>query len=454
MLLINPGYSSTYGLRRWFSSFTPPLGLGYLTSALRNCGHRVIISDLEAQQDFDVRRFLRENNVQVVGITGTTATADKLLKIAALCKQEPGTKVLCGGPHASVRYADLLGTHLVDYVVLGEGDVTLSDLVNRLNHDEDPRTTPGIAYLNDNAAIKSEPRVLVQNLDELPFPASDLYGLRRYRPGFNRMLPMPVAPMITGRGCPFQCSYCATKVTFGTKVRLRSTTNVIAEIRHLKTRFGIRGIIFWDDVFTIDQDRANELCALIQKEQIAWVCNTRADLVSSALLRRMREAGCRLVFYGAESFNQATLNRLGRHLLVEHVFRAVIATRKAGMLASVSIIIGLPWENQADIEANLRTLIKLAPDYATVNIFAPHPGTPLFEECARRDSVIANVEGWLDNKAYWSEPTGHPVANVYLSRRQLQSLKRRGLLRFYLRPLQLFWQAKRLVLRSGIMSRW
>ena len=432
--LINPN-ASVEVVRR-LGIATPPLGLGYLAAVLRKSGFKVqIIDDLVEKLSLEgIIKRIKES--QIVGITSTTATFNAALKYAKYIKEKIGSFIILGGVHVTFHPFDALKHDFVDAVCVGEGEETIVDVARSIDGGEGLEGIKGIIFREGDRIIMNEPRGFIEDLDSLPFPAHDLLPLEKYTILGQKLEQFP---MITSRGCPFACRYCSSSQFFGRKFRARSAENVVDEMEWLVNEFGAKQIAFGDDTFTLNRRRVVDICNEIRKRglDVEWSCSSRVDTISYEILRKMRDAGCTVIYYGVESANTDILNRYYRKRInLDEVRKVVEMTKKAGIEVVCSFIIGAPFETMEDIKTTLKFAIELGPDYAQFSILTPYPGTEIYEEAKR--------EGLILTENYEEYTAGKPILkNFHLTPREISRLLKYCYLRFYMRPGFIFREIKK-----------
>ena len=408
---------------------TPPLGLGYIASVLRKNGFKVkIIDDIVEKLDFSTL-IKKIKNCIIVGITSTTPTFNAALKYARKIKEKlPNIFTILGGVHVSFLPYDALKHEYVDAVCIGEGEYTMLEVAERVEKGKSLEGVKGMMYRdkNSNRIVNCGKREFISNLDELPFPAFDLMPLDKYSLLGKKL---ECFPMMTSRGCPFNCRYCSSSLFFGKKFRARSAKNIVDEMEWLINDFGAKHIAFSDDTFTLNRKRVEEICNEIKRRNIdiTWSCSSRVDTVNENLLRNMKASGCEAIYYGIESANPAVLQYYRKNITPEKARDAVKITKKIGISTICSFIIGAPFETEEDIKRTLNFAIKLNPDYAQFSILTPYPGTELYKEAERENLLLT--------KNFSEYTAGKPVLrNKFLSPEELKRLLHYCYRKFYLRP--------------------
>jgi radical SAM superfamily enzyme YgiQ (UPF0313 family) len=451
--LVNP-LSSTEVISK-IDFKTPPIGLAYLASMLRENGYKVRIVD-NVVEKLSLDELVRKiKDSVVVGITTTTPTFNTALKYAKKIKSTlENVFVILGGIHVSFMPYSALKHEFVDAVCIGEGEYTLLEAVERLDRGKSLEGVRGLMYKEDGRIIDNGRRDFIKNLDELPFPAYDLLPLEKYSILGQKLEHFP---LMSSRGCPFGCRYCASSRFMGRMFRARSAENVADEIEWLNDKFGAKYVAFGDDTFTLSKKRVLEFCREIRERglDVEWSCSSRVDTIDGETIREMKRAGCNCIYYGVESANPQILNNFYRkRIKLEQVIDAVKKTKENEILTVCSFIIGAPMETREDMMRTLKFSIKLDPDYAQYSILTPYPGTEIYEEAAKK--------GWLLTENFDDYTCGKPVLkNFYLSPKEISKFLRYCYVRFYLRP-KFIWKeiknknikfileiAKRLLVRRG-----
>ena len=251
----------------------------------------------------------------------TTPSYFSDFEVARECKNSGAKKVIFVGPHCTVFPEQTLrdSKGAVDFVAIGEHDYTIRDLVKALEKNEDLKTVEGIAFLENEQFVKTAPRPLIENLDELPFMAWHHLNVYQYH---NHTYAYPYIDMISGRGCPNKCTFCLWPQTMmGQRYRFRSAENVFEEMMYHAEHLPIKEIFFEDDTLTANRERLKKLCELLiaSPKKITWSCNSRCDMNDYELLCLMKKAGCRMLLIGPESGNQQILNNVNKNLTIEQI---------------------------------------------------------------------------------------------------------------------------------------
>lgn len=376
----------------------PPLGLGYIAAVLEREGHKVQLIDKEVmlrrnEGNFnEVNRLtasmLKKHKPDFVGISSMTPTIPGAFFDASLAKKLfPEVPVVLGGIHASaLPEKTLAACKDMDMIVRGEGEYTFRDLAD----SKDPKKLKGVVYRAGGRIIANEQKEPVPNLDELPFPARHLMDMEWYtkpRVTTIRGVYLRATSIITSRGCPNRCVFCAGPFVSQNRIRFNSAGYIIREIEELVDKYHVEGLYFADDMFTTHRKRVLEFCSLMEEkglhERLKWCVQARVNAVDSALLQAMKKAGCIQVEYGFESASQRILDQMKKHTTVEQNYHAAKLTKEAGLKMLANIIVGMPGEKREDIEKSYEFLKKIDADFIGFNKLTPVPGTELWDTLSK-----------------------------------------------------------------------
>lgn len=413
VLLVHPLYGEETTQRIFQPGIEFPISLAYLSSYLER---NAICNDiLDLRIENDTARALREHiqtrRPLTVGITASTANirnaANTASQIKAIDSEIP---IVIGGWHASALPGETLKKYWeFDYVIHGEGEQVLTNLVTCLSEGRSIEEHKGLAF-RANGSIHVNPREqLISNLDTIPFPAMHKVPLHRYHPapGTRNYQRLPSAGVIIGRGCPYRCLFCY-KGVWGTSVRFRSPQNVLQEIELYIDRFEVRDFRFYDDAITFPGWDLKGFCETIieRKLDISWNCWSRVNDVSEEKLRLMKKAGCYHIKLGIEFGTEKALKLARKGANLEQARRTVGLCKKTGIECKGSFIFGIPGETKEDCQKTLDFALEISPHFATFYPFDPIPGSPFYEKIKRgeidpeRDMIPRPVAQKLANQAY------------------------------------------------------
>lgn len=412
----------------------PPLGLAYLASVLEVNGYDVRIFDCSTGISLSqLIEHLKDYRPAVVGITSTTPAFPDARKTAEAVRHIlPEAVIVLGGAHISALPTDL-SHDCFDVGVIAEGELTMLDLVRQIegNGPSDLAGIAGLVFRKDGEIVLTEPRGYIMDLDTIPPPARHLLPpLSAYSPTPASYRKLPLAVLMTSRGCPYQCTFCDRKV-FGNLTRGHSPDRVVAEVEEALHRFGAREIRFFDDTFTYDKKRVIEICEQIMKKglRFPWTCLTRVGAVSKELLKKMKEAGCWQVLYGLESGDPRVLAALKKGHTIEQNEQAVRWAQEVGLGVRGDFIVGTPVETKESLERTLQFTKCLKLDYAHFNKFVPFAGTELYEELVEQgyEFDVSDLPTILDHQAT-------PYVPPSMTADEFQQFLDRATREFYLRP--------------------
>lgn len=437
----------------------PPLGLAYLAAVLESEGHTVDVIDASAlgMPVPEIKRKIARNQPEIVGVTSTTPTIQEALTILHAVKNVcPDAVTVLGGPHVSFLPVETMERYAqIDVACIGEGELTVLELIGAIERKASLSDVRGIAYRSHGSIRKTQPRSMISDLDSLPFPARHLLPMNRYTILGKKST---IGNIITSRGCPYSCVFCESSLLFGKRFRARSPKNVVDEMEQVIADYEPKTIEFSDDLFTLNRKRAEAICDEVKRRglDVPWACSSRVDTVSRKLLRKMREAGCFLIFYGVESGSQRILDQMKKGISLKQVVDAIKWTNEIGIETLASFIIGFPSETTNDIKKTIAFAKKLDTEYAQFSFATPYPGTELYK-IAKKENLLITEE--------WSEYTaGKPIiATSDCSKEDLTRILKQAYMSFYLSPkiwlrhlrkrrLSFFLQAIQLAFREALQS--
>lgn len=387
----------------WF-----PQGLAYLATAARNAGHEITVyqQDIFHWPDSHLTEYLDKNDFDVVEVSviGGYYQYHKLMAISAAInasKKRGGIKYTIGGhgPAAAPEY--FLKKTGADVVGIGEGEITFVELMEAFAGKRSLESVDGIAFIDSNGEyVRTRPRDLIENIDEIAWPAYDLFDITHYS-----LIRMPnikgnerCMPVLSGRGCIFKCNFC---YRLDKGFRPRSAKSIIEEIEFLKKEYNIKYITFSDELLMSSKKRTLELCqAFIDADlNIKWDCNGRLNFADLDVLNKMKEAGCVFINYGIESLDNDTLRVMHKGLTRDMIIRGVESTLKVGISPGLNIIYGNINEPLSAIDDAVEFLLKYD-DHAqmrTIRPVTPYPGSELFDYAVEHN-LLKDVEDFYENK--------------------------------------------------------
>ncbi len=440
----------------------PPLGIAYLAASLRKLpGVEVAIHDCEKRREPPARsaEHIAAWQPDLVGISLSTPTylaGRELIRHIQALPNPPAVAV--GGPHVSAMpeaSVQNLGAH---FGFIGESELTFPSLVERLR-DADVRSLPpgarspvdlsdipGVAYRNGGPGLSRQARgPWNQNLDDLPWPAFDLMGLDEYPPHPHQLLyrSFPIAPIMTARGCPYECTFCASPELTGRTMRYRSPVSVVDEMEYHHEKFGVREFHIEDDVFNIMRSHVEGVCEEILKRglDIQWKCpnGVRIDRLDVELVRLMKRSGCYQLSLGIETGDEAVLERIKKKFTLARNEGVVDALRREGIEVLGLFILGFPGESRDSVRRTIDYSLAKPFNLAHFSVFSYLPGSAEAQRYFQGRSDEDVIEEVARDACYYT-----PVGNGVMSGGELKSLQRWAVLKFYLRPRQLLFFLRRL----------
>ncbi|MCY0859996.1 MAG: radical SAM protein [Sulfolobaceae archaeon] len=370
----------------------PPLGLAYIAAVLEKEGHKVSIIDTPTLK-LTMNEWLNEIRSlkpDIVGISMQTPMASKGYAAIKRIKEEmPDVIIVTGGTHPTYMYEESLKSG-ADIVVRFEGEYTMRELVSVIERKgldkKTLKTVKGIAFKDNDHIIVTPNRPLIQNLDELPFPARHLLPMSKYTL-FGKNI--NTAHLMASRGCPYGCTYCITSYYWGRRIRFRSAKNVADEVQELVEKYKAKYIIFTDDELTAGKRFLYEFVNEIKQRglDIRFTCGSRVDIITKDLMKFLYDNGCTAIYFGVESSSQETIDKIGKKITIEQAKRVFEWKKELKGFATASFILGFPWETIDDMKNTVEFSIKLDPDYAQYTVLTPYPGTPIYDYALKHNLI-------------------------------------------------------------------
>ncbi len=433
MLLINPPQTFYPGSEPPAGNL--PIGLMYLAAVLEKEGYRpeildAFMADSTFQKDGDFirvgmpfERIKLEISVRkpdIVGIAGPfTCQIGSAIKLSDLAKKvNPSILTVVGGPHVTIVPKEFLKeARNVDIAVIGEGEYAMLDIAEAFEGKKKWSEILGIAYRQDEDIVVNQPRPFIKNLDLLPYPAYGMVDMERYlcpNIGYRSFRDRAIS-MITSRGCPFNCCFCAVHLHMGREFRAHSADYVIKHIEYVVDKFKVKNIFFEDDNLTLDPTRFEAICdgIIAKKIKIGWETpnGVRADCLNISLLKKMKQSGCQSVFVGVESGDQQILdNVICKSLDLDRVVEFAKNAKDIGLKTGAFYIIGFPGETKEHMQKTVDFALRLKRDYDVgMHLFMATPsyGTKLYEECKAKGYIAQNLT-W-NAFAEARQPKGMPL---------------------------------------------
>lgn len=392
----------------------PPLGLAYLAAALRNkCEIKILDALAEGYQKEavidnvriryglsfeDIKRRVANYYPDVVGVSNLFSSQYENAEKICHAVKEVDDKIITilGGAHPSVMAKEILQNKNIDLVVIGEGETALERLVESVKGEKDFNDIDGVAFRKRGVVTINKKERYQENLDDLPFPFWDIFPLDTYfkinNPHGNRARRVPFLPVITSRGCPFECIFCSIHNLWGRGYRARSAENVLMELNRLVSRFGIKEVMFEDDNLTLNTGRAKRIFqGMIDKGlDINWSTpnGIAVQTLDDELLELMKNSGCYSISIGIESGDEYILKKVIRKpITLSRIKPIVQKARMMGLETSAFFVVGLPGENRIHLKNTFRFAEDLEVDTANFFFATPLPGTNLLQICKEKKLI-------------------------------------------------------------------
>lgn len=384
----------------WF-----PQGLAYIAAVLRNAGHDVVVynQDVYHYSEEHLAEYLKKNIFDLIGISVIAGYYQyrKLLKLSDAINAAPNRPFyIIGGHGPSPEPEFFLRKTGADMVVIGEGEVTILEIIEAMESKKKFSDVKGIAYIEKGRVMKTASRPLIQDLDTIPLPAYDLFPMDHYT-----LLRMPnirdserCIPILSGRGCTFTCNFC---YRMDEGFRPRSIEGIIEEIKLLQKDYNVKYIAFSDELLMSSVRRTTELCEAFLKAKlnIKWDCNGRLNYAKPDVLKIMKEAGCVFINYGIEAMDDDVLKNMKKALTVRQIIKGVENTIAAGISPGLNIIFGNIGDSRETLKKGIEFLLKYD-DHThlrTIRPVTPYPGSPLYYYAIEK-GLLKDCEDFYENK--------------------------------------------------------
>ena len=393
VLLINPPYEEGKTIERrnrctrldphgWIH---PPLPLMYISSVLKEKKIKDIklIDCIAEKINIDkLRTIIQEFQPNLV-ISWTGSFSYKIdIKALEIVKQiNPKITTIVVGTDVVTAYPEkFLSTDFIDFAITSEAELAISDFVEYINKKRKLKDIRNIGYKSKTGKQILNKQETIKNPDKIPFPDRDIINNDNYR-GFP-FLSDKFTDIMTGRGCPFKCTFCTAGTYWGNKSRLRSPENVLEEFKQCVHKYEIKKFFLLDETFSLNPKRAIDICNLLIKENldIQWGCETRVDLINDELINKMSKAGCVYLHFGVESGSQKVLDFIKKGITVEQIHIAFKLCKKYKIETCATIIVGTPVDTWDDYHKTIKLMKEINPDYIAISPFIPLPGSPSFKQ--------------------------------------------------------------------------
>jgi radical SAM superfamily enzyme YgiQ (UPF0313 family) len=416
------------------------MGVGYLASALENADHTVEIVEAAplGYSNNDIKVHLEKSNPDIIGISTLSASAKQAYSLIRHLKKFFNAPIILGGAHANCNTKNILAEcPEIDYVIYGEAEETIVELVEAIKKNSDIKQVKGICYKDKNNIIMNPPREIIHDLDKILPRAIHLYDFKSYHPLPLQYKKLPIMPMLSSRGCPYgKCTFCFNAGFAKQEYRRHSPERVVSEIKTLITKYGVKEIAFWDDNFLINEKWVRRFCDLLKKEniKIPWQCYGNVSTVTKEMLKKVAEAGCWNVFYGFESGNQDLLDLIKKNITLEQSKLAAKWTHEAGMDTRGSFMLALPNETPEKALKTIKHAIQMNLTFAQFLPTHPEYGTRLYEQALKVGKV----------PEFKGRTTATYVPDGYKDAKEVEKIVRKAYRMLYFRPKFILKHLKRI----------
>jgi len=386
ILLIRP--NSTGDKRDTYITF--PLGIGYVAAILKREGYEVSVMDLTLiDVDYqDLKKKIVSMNPDIIGISALSYSYSQVKYLSKYLKKIIPSKIILGGHLAYYNYEIVLNRTSVDICVIGEGELTIVDLIKNMNNID---SVKGIAYKEKNHVIVNKPRELIENLDIIPFPAYELFDLDKYIKLDDVYLPKMSKNEIhkkmsleAGRGCPFDCNFCSR--TFRS-VRKRSIKSIVSEMEFLKERYGVDVFWYQDELLFSNKRYMIEFCKEMKSHNFYWYGNARIDSVDEEIILKAKQSNCLEIAYGVESGSSKILKNMNKKITPEKIEKILSFTIKSKLHMDMGLIIGYPGENDQTIQETVDMFKRIGYPGLKFRYITPYPGSRLYDTCIEEGRI-------------------------------------------------------------------
>jgi len=410
--------------QRWSTYMVPPMSFIELAAYLRSRNTPVSILDIkrtlsmimtkkiESEIEDEIIERLSDLKPDWVGLPVYTVDYWAVMNLAKRLKQRlTGVKIVVGSVHATARPNDFLfADSPIDVVCIGEGEEVLYELLNRNKLGLYYENIQGIAFFDGQKMQRTPSRQLTKDLSHLPPPAYDMVDMEFYvkpQQMLIRRLILRGTYIYTGRGCPYQCSFCASSMLYETQglkriVRYRPIEQIVDTLLMLKNTYEIDSFYILDDTFTITESRVYKFCDLYESKglKMPWACDARVNQATVEMLTKMKHAGCKQLDFGVESGSDESLKRMHKGITTEQIYKAFDLCRTVGMRSFANLMFNTPGETEEDVRLSLECIKKIKANELNIGLTIPFLGTPLFAEYIGDNFTIEDYHIYEDPNLY------------------------------------------------------
>ncbi|MBR9678857.1 MAG: radical SAM protein [Nanoarchaeota archaeon] len=445
VILIQP--PTNKAIQENYVSLQIPINLAYIAASLEQKRANITVIDY-CVQEFNKKKLitqLEQLKPKIIGFTSLTASIHLVNEISQIIKKHDKKIItILGGPHATALPKQTLEElKAIDIIVQGEGEKTIQELYTCIKTRKPLKTIKGIVFRRNKKIITNPKRKLIHDINKIVFPARHYFNEREYKRnhvsrGFSRKH-LRIAEIITSRGCPGKCIFCAGHVNYGNRIRFRSFENIKQEIYELKQKYKINHITIEDDTFTINHELVKKIGKYLKQNNITWNCNTRVNTVNLELLQHMQKCGCKKVVFGVESGSEKILKIIRKGITLTQIRNAFKWAKQAKIryVEGTFILGNHPQETVKDIEETKKLIFELMPDFLCLTIMCPFPGTPVYE--------IMQKQKLLPRKPDWSKFT---FINNQPSYKKLEHVNSQTLIRIQNQTLKKYYTSPKYVIQQ------
>ncbi|HEX2877427.1 MAG TPA: radical SAM protein [Polyangiaceae bacterium] len=392
VLLISPSYAPTRNTMYF------PIGLSYVAAYIRKFGYEVVplnMNHWDAEERYqELDRILREEKIDIVGITGITIAFNEIERIIQFTRPRSKAQIVLGGGITSCESELVLTTLKPDYMVVSEGELIFHELLKVIETGGDPGDVRGIWYFKDGKPCSTGEGDGIGNLDDLPLPDLDLFGMeehlaiqseQQFSYHESHLQGHKMLPITASRSCPFRCTFCY-HAGMG-KYRRHSIAATVDHIKASIAKFNVRYFMIYDELFSANKARLIEFCELVKDLNIKWYCQLRVDQMDQALLHRMKAAGCHYISYGFESGSDTVLESMQKKITAAQIARAVQMTREARIGIQANFLFGDLVETEQTLQETLDFQQENQLFFVDWSAVIPYPGTQLFDRAVARNQI-------------------------------------------------------------------
>lgn len=424
VLLVEPPFHRLY--KPTYSLTLYPLGLGYLAGAIKkdtDWDVMVYNADFTPKSEYrelvyetgpgfykyldnlknpsaeiwdEIRSVIKEFQPSVLGISAKTQNFRSAAVIARIAKEiDKNIIVVLGGAHPSMAGEDVLACSDIDICVVGEGEKTIVNLLEAIDHRGSFETIKGIIYRAEGKIVKNAPQEYIQDLDALCFPHEHAPALLK---DYTHYPKEAFSTIFATRGCPHNCVFCGSRMIWSRKGRYRSPGNVAREIKQLQG-IGLKMVSFEDDYFGVNEKYVFDLCEAILEQcpGVKWACEIHVKLVNDRTIGMMKRAGCFSIRLGVESGNNEILKIIRKNITIEEALTACKTIKKHGIEVHVFFMIGFPQETEKTLLDTMNAMKRIKCDSVIYSVFTPYPGTEAFNLCKEQGTVTDDYDVALYN---------------------------------------------------------